>query len=95
MNKILLVLGLILIVTIGVLIYESFGEWITVRAKIVKKYERTSTTFIFIPNSNVFVPLIRHHYYFVMDNGDTIEVSYSDYLKYNVGDIYKYRKRKG
>lgn len=93
-NKLILIIIILVLSIIGILIYESLGEKETIRARIVKKYEKTTMSLIPLSNG-VIVPVFYHHYYFVMDNGDIVEVSYSDYLNYNIGDIYEYQKRKG
>jgi len=97
MNKELLAIWMFCFLVVGVsIVYimtELSAEWVTIRARIVKKYERTNL--VLVSTGKVVIPIYTEHYYFVMNNGDTVEVSSSDYLKYDVGDIYEYQKRKG
>jgi len=48
-KEFLVVTGIILLavgLVVGIIIYHFTGEWIAVRARIVKKYERTVPIFI-------------------------------------------------
>ena len=84
----------ILVVSIAwIILYHTTGQWITVRARIVRKYSISISKVI--KAGGVFVITMDFHYYFVMDNGDEVQVSYSDYVKYEVGDYFEYRKRIG
>ncbi len=93
MTTILITAGIIFLVAFVVLASYDTVEYVTIRARIVKKYEKHST--ILMPIGKILIPMTHDDYYFEMSNGDVIKVSYSDYVKYDVGDIYEYKKRKG
>jgi len=78
---------------IGIIMYYTTGEWVTVRAKIIKKHCIAAPKIILV--GGVPIAWTDYYYYFIMDNGDKVQVSYSDYMKYEVGDYYEYRKRIG
>ena len=73
--------------------HYTTGQWVVVRARIVKKYSIAVPKII--PVGKTVVVSVDYYYYFVMDNGDEVQVPSSDYFKYEVGDYYEYRKRIG
>ena len=73
--------------------HYTTGQWVVVRARIIKKYSIAVPKII--PVGKAVVAFVDYYYYFVMDNGDEVQVSASDYFKYKVGDYFEYRKRIG
>jgi len=78
---------------VGIVMHYTTGQWVVVRARIVKKYSIAVPKII--PVGKTVVVSVDYYYYFVMDNGDEVQVPSSDYFKYEVGDYYEYRKRIG
>ena len=92
------ILILILIPTIlilgGITCYFSVTKQIEVTSTIDYKYVDTGTDIIFVPSDGgVGIPVTIKNFMFVMDNGDEVEVSKGNFVKYDVGDSFTYKKR--
>lgn len=56
----------------------------TIKDKITKQYPSAIYPFVIYTN---------YAYYFIMDNGDEVLISYSDYEEYSIGELYTYEKQ--